>query len=72
MDLMMPVLDGLTAIQTLKIMNPEVKIIANSGLSAQSQQALSAGAQEFLLKPYTTQDLLNTLAKVITKNPVGD
>ncbi|MBW4560798.1 MAG: PAS domain S-box protein [Mojavia pulchra JT2-VF2] len=65
MDLMMPTMDGLTTIRTLKRLNPQVKIIASSGLPTHSQQALLLGAKAFLLKPYTAQDLLHTLSELI-------
>lgn len=64
-DIMMPSLDGLTAIRTLKKLNPQLKIIATSGLPTQSREALAAGAQEFLAKPYTAADLLSTLSSLI-------
>ncbi|WP_242037851.1 response regulator [Tolypothrix sp. FACHB-123] len=64
-DIMMPSLDGLTAIRTLKKLNPQLKIIATSGLPTHSREALAAGAQEFLAKPYTAADLLNTLSELI-------
>ncbi|BAY98253.1 multi-sensor hybrid histidine kinase [Tolypothrix tenuis PCC 7101] len=64
-DIMMPSLDGFTAIRTLKKLNPQLKIIATSGLPTQSREALAAGAQEFLAKPYTAADLLSTLSSLI-------
>ncbi|MDJ0799849.1 MAG: PAS domain S-box protein [Calothrix sp. MO_167.B12] len=69
MDLMMPNMDGLTAIRTLKAMNTQVKIIATSGLATKGKQVLAAGAKTFLLKPYTMEDLLYTLsAQIATDN----
>jgi hypothetical protein len=64
-DMMMPNMDGITAIRTMKKMNPLVKIIAMSGLSAQKEAAIAAGARIFLSKPYTAQDLLKSLADSI-------
>ncbi len=64
-DIMMPSLDGLTAIRTLKKLNPQLKIIATSGLPTQGREALASGAQEFLAKPYTAADLLSTLSSLI-------
>jgi PAS domain S-box-containing protein len=63
MDLMMPSLDGVTAIQALKKMNPDVQIIAMSGsnFSEEKTQAQNLGVREFLPKPFTTNDLLNIL-----------
>ncbi|BAY95482.1 sensor histidine kinase [Tolypothrix sp. PCC 7601] len=64
-DIMMPSLDGLTAIHTLKQLNPQLKIIVTSGLPTHSRKALAAGAREFLAKPYTAADLLTTLSQLI-------
>ncbi|QIR38168.1 response regulator [Tolypothrix sp. PCC 7910] len=68
MDLMLPSLDGLTAIRTLKKINPKVKIIATSGLmSSNKLEALAnSGVTTFLPKPYTINELLLTLQRVIS------
>ncbi|ARV57952.1 histidine kinase [Nostocales cyanobacterium HT-58-2] len=65
LDMLMPNMDGLTAIRTLRTINPNVKIVATSGLHANEQKAIAAGADKFLSKPYTTTDLLTTLSDVI-------
>jgi two-component system, cell cycle sensor histidine kinase and response regulator CckA len=67
MDLMMPTMDGLTAIRTLKKLNPDVQIITTSGLSAKHQNADSpeTQVQAFLPKPYTVQELLTVLYQVL-------
>jgi PAS domain S-box-containing protein len=65
LDIVMPNMDGLTTIRTLKTMNPEVKIIATSGLPVNRQQALLLGATAFLSKPYTAEDLLTTVSKIL-------
>jgi signal transduction histidine kinase/ActR/RegA family two-component response regulator len=67
-DMMMPTMDGLIAIRTLQKLNPQVKIIATSGLPTMEQQALSAGAKAFLSKPYTAKELLKNLHQLITDN----
>jgi two-component system, cell cycle sensor histidine kinase and response regulator CckA len=63
MDMMMPEMDGLTAIQVLQKMNSQVKIIAVSGLSSSDKvaTAMGSGVKMFLPKPYTTQELLKTI-----------
>ncbi|MBD2356621.1 response regulator [Tolypothrix sp. FACHB-123] len=68
MDLMLPSLDGVTAIRTLKKINPNVKIIATSGLiSSQKMEALaSTGVTTFLPKPYTINELLLMLQQVMS------
>ena len=67
MDIMMPSMDGLTAIRTLQELNPQVRIIATSGLATNSHQAeeVGAGVKAFLPKPYTAKELLDTLQKVL-------
>lgn len=65
MDIMMPNLGGLTAIRTLQTLNPQVKIIATSGLPTNRELALSAGIATFLLKPYTLEELLNALHELL-------
>jgi CheY-like chemotaxis protein len=66
-DMMMPSIDGLTAIRTLQRMNPQVKIIATSGLAsnAQSIEAADISVRAFLLKPYTLKELLSVLNHVL-------
>ncbi|MBD1847396.1 PAS domain S-box protein [Cyanobacteria bacterium FACHB-63] len=66
-DMMMPNMNGLTTIRTLKKLNPEVRIIATSGLAShrQSVEAPEIKVQSFLPKPYTVQALLTVLAQVL-------
>lgn len=66
-DMMMPFLDGPATIRALQKMNPQVKIIAASGLAGQDKaaEATSAGVQQFLPKPYTAEKLLKALAQLL-------
>lgn len=66
-DMMMPFMDGPATIRALQKMNPDVKIIAASGLTAghKAGEASLAGVQMFLNKPYTAEKLLVSLAKVL-------
>ncbi len=67
-DMMMPYMDGTTTIRTLQKINPNVKIIAVSGLESNYQLAEATGSnvKSFLLKPYTGQELLKTVHGVIS------
>ncbi|MBE9005710.1 PAS domain-containing protein [Fortiea sp. LEGE XX443] len=67
MDMMMPEMDGITAIRTLQKMNPQVQIIACSGLNPHEGLAeiANANVQLVLPKPFTAQDLLNSLQHVL-------
>jgi two-component system cell cycle sensor histidine kinase/response regulator CckA len=66
MDMMMPVMDGSVSIRELRKTNPEVKIIAVSGLSEKDKitKADDIQIQAFLMKPYTAQKLLKAIYEV--------
>jgi PAS domain S-box-containing protein len=68
LDLMMPTIDTATIIMTLKRMNPQVQIIAMSGLAPnQSIASDPTNIQAFLAKPFTAHELLQTLHEVINR-----
>jgi CheY-like chemotaxis protein len=69
-DMMMPSMDGPTTIRTLQKINPQVKIIAVSGLASSDKLAKAAGngIKTFLSKPYTTKELLRTINGVLHPN----
>ena len=66
-DMMMPVMDGPTTIRTLKQINPDVKVIAISGLSSSDKLAAAAnsGVTNFLSKPFSAKELLQTLSSIL-------
>jgi PAS domain S-box-containing protein len=67
MDMVMPYLDGAATIRAIQKINPEVKVIASSGLSANDKtfEAADEGVRIFLKKPYTAEKLLKALAEVL-------
>ena len=68
MDLMMPSLDPVTLIRTLCKLNPQVQIVAMSGLATNAALAtIKDGVQAFLAKPFTALELLTVLAQLCEK-----
>jgi two-component system cell cycle sensor histidine kinase/response regulator CckA len=67
MDMMMPVMDGPASIRELRKINPEVKIIAFSGLTERNRLARVAinHIHAFLPKPFTSERLLKAIYEVI-------
>ncbi|MBW4487274.1 MAG: response regulator [Trichocoleus desertorum ATA4-8-CV12] len=69
-DMMMPSMDGPMTIRMLQKLDPEVKIIAVSGLvsSYEPAEKNSIGIQTFLPKPYTAEELLKNLQTILKGN----
>ena len=66
-DMAMPVMDGPAMIIALKAINPRIKIIGSSGLTAQNAPGVTAGVDvdRFLPKPYTAETMLMALSAVL-------
>jgi PAS domain S-box-containing protein len=67
MDIMMPSMDGLTALRALHKLNPQLQAIATSGLASNDRvtEVGNLGVKAFLSKPYTHKELFATLQKVL-------
>jgi PAS domain S-box-containing protein len=67
-DLTMPRLTGLDLAQALRRLRPDLPIVLGSGFSDHlgEQKARQAGISALLLKPYTIQDLAETVHRVLT------
>jgi len=65
-DVHMPKVDGLTAIQALGHVSPGTACMAMSydGDRENLRQAMAAGAREYLIKPFNTDELLNAVRRV--------
>ncbi len=66
-DMMMPIMDGPATIRAIRSIDPDIKIVAASGLMERDKLAELAGSevQAFLSKPYTAEVLLKSLQKVL-------
>lgn len=68
-DMMMPTMDGPMLIAALRRINPDVAVIAVSGLNTHGQPSGQPGAitPYFLTKPYTANALLMLLREVLIR-----
>jgi len=73
LDWTMPVMNGLQAARAIRAFAPGIKIIVFSlhDENIVSQEALQAGADLFLHKTATGEQILNAIAAVMTSSPEG-
>lgn len=67
-DMMMPLMDGLTTIQTMQKINPQIKTIAISGFVSNDKLREASGIKNFIVKPYTIQELMQMLQNVLKES----
>ena len=70
MDIQMPVMDGLEATKIIKKRWPKVKVIALTMYKNYQSEALSAGADAFLVKGCSVAELVSTVYTLIQTNTV--
>lgn len=66
MDMNMPKLDGLSTIQIIRKINPNIKIIAVSGLNDNTKD-INGITEYFLEKPFTASKILKLLIEALNK-----
>jgi len=69
-DMMMPVMDGPVTIRALQKLNPQVRIIASSGLAESMNDADldQLGVKTFLTEPYDAKTPLKTVSHALRQD----
>ncbi len=67
MDLQLPVKDGYAATREIKLIDPNVPIIAQTAhvMSGEKEKCLEAGCNDYLSKPIRLNILMDTLTKYL-------
>ena len=67
MDITMPKMDGLTALQRILDKDPEAKVIMCSALGQQRLilQAIQLGAKDFIVKPFRPERVIGSIKKIL-------
>ncbi len=66
-DMMMPYMDGTATIRALRKIDPQIRVIASSGLTESTRNFESSDLKikAFLVKPYSAEKLLTTIADIL-------
>ena len=69
MDIKMPKIDGIETIRKLKKIQPDIKILVTSGYKSveTAQEAVSAGASNYIVKPFERTEILDAVNKLTSK-----
>ena len=67
LDVMMPEMDGLEALQNIKEKHTEIRVIMITGNPSVEnvQESIQGGASGFIVKPFNTAKVLDTLHKTL-------
>lgn len=67
MDITMPEMDGVTALKGIKEINSNAKVVMCSAMGQQSMvmDAIKAGAIDFIVKPFDSDRVIQSLNKAI-------
>lgn len=67
MDITMPNMNGLEAVNRILAANPQAKIIVCSALGQQQliMEAINSGIKDFIVKPFKAERLLSAIAKAL-------
>lgn len=66
LDIVMPEVGGIEALQVIKEVNPDLQVVmlSSAGTPQKLMKTLKMGASDFIQKPYTTEQIRKTVAKV--------
>jgi two-component system chemotaxis response regulator CheY len=73
MDIVMPQLDGIEATREILKLDPDAHIVMCSAMGQEALvvESISAGAKDFIIKPFTSERVLQVLAKVLPDAAAG-
>lgn len=73
LDMVMPQRNGIQTARVLKELHPAVKIIGCSTIDQEAlvRQALEAGFDDYITKPFTKDQIENSISKVLSQRGVS-
>jgi len=69
MDIIMPEMNGIDAVRKIVEFDSQAKVVMCSALGQQAlvQEAITAGAKDFLIKPFNAARVVEVIAKVFSQ-----
>lgn len=73
MDIIMPEMNGIDAVRQIVSYDSNAKIVICSALGQQTlvQEAIAAGAKDFLIKPFNPSRVVEVITKILSHTPVA-
>lgn len=73
MDIIMPEMNGIDAVRKIMETDAKAKIVMCSALGQQAlvQEAIAAGAKDFLIKPFNAARVVEVIAKLFSQVPTA-
>jgi len=67
MDIIMPTMDGVSALRAIRQMDPSAKVlvVSSAGLRDKVIESLSAGAKGFIVKPFQDEQVLEAVEQAL-------
>ncbi len=67
LDITMPVMDGVTALKSIKEQYPSIKVVMVSAAGQKNKvmEALKGGASDFIQKPFDPEDVKRVISKLV-------
>lgn len=72
LDITMPIMDGITAVEHIMAKHPEAKLIMLSAMGQKTRifAAIKSGACFFLIKPFDPERIRETIERFLNPSPV--
>jgi len=73
MDIIMPEMNGIDAVRKIMEFDSKARIVMCSALGQQAlvQEAITAGAKDFLIKPFNAARVVEVIAKMFSQVPTA-
>lgn len=67
LDITMPIKDGIQALQAIKEINPDAKVVMCSAMGQEGMvvEAIKLGALDFIVKPFKPERLIQTVRNML-------